>query len=64
MVPLPKRKISKGRRDRRRTHDALRAVHLVQCTQCGEMRLPHTVCPSCGFYQGREVVEIDKEEKK
>lgn len=64
MVPLPKRKISKSRRDRRRSHDALRALNLVQCTQCGEMRLPHTVCPNCGFYQGREVVEIDREEKK
>jgi large subunit ribosomal protein L32 len=28
------------------------------------MRLPHTVCPNCGFYQGREVVEIKKEKKK
>ena len=42
MVPLPKRKHSKGRRDRRRAHDGLQAVNLVQCSQCGEMRLPHT----------------------
>ncbi len=63
MVPLPKRKISKGRRDRRRAHDALKAVNLVQCSNCGEMRLPHTVCPSCGFYQGREVIEIQKEKE-
>jgi ribosomal protein L32 len=28
------------------------------------MRLPHTVCPNCGHYQGREVVEIEKEDKK
>jgi large subunit ribosomal protein L32 len=63
MVPLPKRKISKGRRDRRRAHDALKATNLVQCSNCGEMRLPHTVCPSCGFYQGREIVEVEKEKK-
>ncbi|MCJ7625305.1 MAG: 50S ribosomal protein L32 [Anaerolineaceae bacterium] len=56
MVPLPKRKISKGRRNRRRAHDALRSVNLIQCSNCGEMRLHHTVCPNCGFYQGREVV--------
>jgi large subunit ribosomal protein L32 len=62
MVPLPKRKLSKGRRDRRRSQDALVATHLVQCSNCGEMRLPHTVCPKCGYYQGREVVS--KEEKK
>ncbi len=64
MVPLPKRKLSKGRRDRRRAHDALVANNLVQCSQCGEMRLPHTVCPNCGYYQGREVISMKKEEKK
>jgi len=64
MVPLPKRKHSKGRRDRRRAQDALQAVNLVQCSQCGEMRLPHTVCPNCGHYQGREVVSVDKEAAK
>ncbi|MEN6411119.1 MAG: 50S ribosomal protein L32 [Anaerolineaceae bacterium] len=64
MVPLPKRKLSKGRRDRRRSQDALQANNLVQCSNCGEMRLPHTVCPKCGYYQGREVVSMEKEEKK
>jgi large subunit ribosomal protein L32 len=63
MVPLPKRKLSKGRRDRRRAHDALQAMNLVQCSQCGEMRLPHTVCPNCGHYAGREVVSVEKEKK-
>ena len=60
MTPLPKRKISKGRRDRRRAHDALKTASLVQCSNCGEMRLPHRVCPSCGHYQGREVISVDK----
>jgi large subunit ribosomal protein L32 len=64
MVPLPKRKLSKGRRDRRRAHDALVKTTLVQCSQCGEMRPAHTVCPSCGYYQGREVISMAKEEKK
>jgi large subunit ribosomal protein L32 len=64
MGPLPKRKLSKGRRDRRRAHDALDGVTLVQCSNCGEMRLQHTVCPSCGHYQGREVINMDKESKK
>ena len=64
MVPLPKRKLSKGRRDRRRAHDALQVNNLVQCSNCGEMRLPHTVCPNCGYYQGREVIAVAKEENK
>ncbi len=64
MGPLPKRKLSKGRRDRRRSQDFLVANNLVQCSNCGEMRMPHTVCPKCGYYQGREVVSMEKEDKK
>lgn len=63
MGPQPKRKISKGRRDRRRAHDSISALALVQCSNCGEMRLPHTICPSCGHYQGREVIQVEKEKK-
>lgn len=64
MTPLPKRKLSKGRRDRRRSQDALNVKNLVVCSNCGEMRLPHTVCPSCGFYKGKEVVTLEKEASK
>lgn len=56
MPPHPKRKHSKGRRDRRRSQDALTATPVVPCANCGEMRLAHTVCPNCGFYDGKEVV--------
>jgi large subunit ribosomal protein L32 len=60
MSPVPKRKVSPGRRDRRRAHDSLKLSNLVQCSNCGEMRLPHRVCPNCGFYQGREVIEVEE----
>ena len=61
MTPLPKRKLSSGRRDRRRAHDALKARDVVTCPNCGEPRLPHRVCPKCGFFQGREVLTIDND---
>ncbi len=64
MAPLPKRKLSKGRRDRRRAHDFLEVPNIVQCSNCGEMRLPHRVCPSCGHFRGREVFSVEKETKK
>jgi large subunit ribosomal protein L32 len=64
MGALPKRKISKGRRDRRRSHLAIKTTKLVACPQCHEMRLPHRVCPSCGSYKGVEVVEIKAKAKK
>jgi large subunit ribosomal protein L32 len=64
VTPHPKRKHSKGRRDRRRAHDALQPRNLVACSNCGSMRLPHTVCPNCGHYQGREVFEVKKEKQQ
>lgn len=64
MGPQPKRKHSKGRRDRRRAHDSLTAINTIACTNCGQMRLPHTVCSNCGHYKGREVIEIEKDKKK
>ncbi len=64
MGPLPKRKLSHGRTHRRRAHDALTPMHLVACDNCGEMKLPHVVCPSCGYYRGREVVAVGTEETK
>ena len=60
MTPQPKRKVSPGRRDRRRAHDALKSPNLITCSNCGEMRLPHTVCPNCGFYKGREVINVEE----
>jgi len=63
MVPQPKRKLSSGRRDRRRSHDALTPMNLVTCSNCGEVRPSHTVCPNCGHYQGREVITVEKEQK-
>ena len=60
MTPLPKHKSTSGRRDRRRAHDALKPRSSIACTNCGEVILPHRVCPKCGHYQGREVLEISK----
>ena len=68
MGPLPKRKLSWGRTHRRRAHDFLVPVQLVACDNCGEKKLPHTVCTNCGYYAGREVVAVgdpdDKKKKK
>ncbi|MDY6867940.1 MAG: 50S ribosomal protein L32 [Chloroflexota bacterium] len=62
MTPLPKRRVSSGRRDRRRAHDALKARNVVICPNCGEPRLPHRVCSNCGHYQGREILDITERE--
>lgn len=63
MPPQPKRKLSKGRRDRRRAHDSLQPMHLVRCPQCGTPRRPHHACPDCGTYHGQTIIEIEAEKK-
>lgn len=64
MPPLPKRKLSKGRRDRRRSHLALTPQNLTECPNCHQMHIPHRVCPNCGHYKGVEVVSVEQEKKK
>ncbi|MBT8378264.1 MAG: 50S ribosomal protein L32 [Ignavibacteria bacterium] len=54
-MPHPKRKISKSRRDKRRTHYKATAPSLGGCPNCGEMKLTHRACPSCGYYGGRSM---------
>ena len=61
MTPLPKRKVSKGRRNRRRAHDAIGVPNLVDCSNCGQKALPHRVCPNCGHYRGRQVLDVEDE---
>ncbi len=61
MGPLPKRKLSRRKRGNRRSHDALTLAHLVRCDNCGEYKVSHRVCPSCGTYKGREVITIEDE---
>jgi large subunit ribosomal protein L32 len=55
-MAVPKKKISKSRRDMRRAHHALKPVGSIECPNCGELKLPHHVCKACGYYDGREVV--------
>ncbi len=58
----PKRKISKGRRDRRRASTfKLNAPTIVECSQCHEMKLPHRICKHCGYYNGKEVINTEVE---
>ncbi|MFC1931410.1 50S ribosomal protein L32 [Chloroflexota bacterium] len=58
MGALPKRKISKARRGSRRSHSGMNPSRLDYCPQCHSPKLPHHVCPVCGTYGGREVIEV------
>ena len=57
-MAVPKSKISRSRRNMRRSHDAISADAYHNCDNCGELARPHHVCNHCGHYKGREVVEV------
>ncbi|MCL4477852.1 MAG: 50S ribosomal protein L32 [Deltaproteobacteria bacterium] len=54
----PKRRHSKSRRDKRRANYKLEATALVACPRCSQLMKPHHVCPTCGYYDGKEIVEV------
>ncbi len=55
-MAVPKRRTSKQRKRKRRTHFKLNMPGMVVCDNCGEMKLAHRVCKECGHYKGREVL--------
>jgi len=56
-MAVPKRKQSHARTAKRRSHNAIKPKQLVACPQCGTPAPSHVVCPTCGSYQGRTIVE-------
>jgi large subunit ribosomal protein L32 len=58
-MAVPKKKVTKSRRNQRRAHDALTANSYGECANCGELKRPHHLCAACGYYDGREVVELE-----
>ncbi|MBS3818318.1 50S ribosomal protein L32 [bacterium] len=57
----PKRKHSRSRKGKRRSHHALQLPSLSLCSNCGNPKSPHQACPECGYYKGRQVMEGKEE---
>lgn len=54
-MALPKKRTSHSRKGMRRSHHKVDTPAVIYC-ECGEPTLPHRVCPSCGTYRGRQVL--------
>ena len=60
-MAVPKGKVSKARRDKRRnSHWKLSVPGVVKCPNCGALIMPHRACRSCGKYNGREVFAVEE----
>lgn len=65
-MAVQQNRVTRSKRNMRRSHDSLTAVSGAECPNCGELKRPHHVCDSCGHYRDREVVskadEVDLED--
>lgn len=60
-MAVPKKRTSKARKRKRRTHFKVKITASQACPRCGDPKLPHRVCPTCGYYRGEEVIQAESE---
>jgi large subunit ribosomal protein L32 len=63
-LAVPKSKTSKSKRDKRRTHDRLRVLNIVECPRCHSKKISHRVCENCGYYSENEIIRFEEKGKK
>lgn len=63
-MAVPKSKTSKSKRDKRRTHDRLRVLNIVECPRCHSKKISHRVCENCGYYSENEIITFEAKSKK
>ncbi|PIU78282.1 MAG: 50S ribosomal protein L32 [Candidatus Moranbacteria bacterium CG_4_10_14_3_um_filter_44_15] len=63
-MSVPKQRHTKGRRNRRRANIKISSKNLIVCSHCSKMIVKHRICPHCGYYKGKKLVEIKTKKKK
>jgi large subunit ribosomal protein L32 len=61
-MAVPKRKVTPSRRGMRRAHDFLTETTAHECSNCGVLKRAHHICPSCGHYDGKQILADYKKE--
>ena len=57
-MAVPKKKVSKSKRNMRRSHHALNWPRSIKCSSCGELKLAHHICSYCGTYRKQKIRHI------
>ncbi len=63
-MAVPKKKTTKSKRNKRRMHLYAKVPSLTICPQCKEKKIMHAICKECGYYKGREVIDVLKDKTK
>ena len=58
-MAVPRNRHSNARKNSKRAHHAKKEIHVLKCSNCGKMHLPHRMCLFCGYYRGHAVIAKD-----
>ncbi len=59
-MAVPKKRVSKQRKRKRRTHYKAKKVTLGTCSKTGDPKRRHRVCPTSGIYRGRRIYDVEQ----
>ena len=57
-MAVPRHKPTRSKVGQSRMHKNIKLLHLNVCPKCKKPVLSHTVCLNCGFYKGKEVINV------
>ena len=60
-MAVPRNRTSNARKNSRRAHHAKKPKNTSNCSNCNTPRIEHRICPHCGFYSGRTVIQSKTE---
>ena len=63
-MPHPKKRKTKSGKNQRRSHHSLKKIDLINCKKCNQPIKPHIACSNCGYYNGKEAIDILKKLSK
>ena len=59
-MAVPKRKTSKSRRNKRRSHHKVSSINIIEDKKSGEFRLSHHIDLKTGMYNGKHILDPKK----
>ncbi|MFH1533048.1 MAG: 50S ribosomal protein L32 [Pseudomonadota bacterium] len=59
-MAVPKKRKSPSKRDSRRAANSKISVRSpATCSRCGQSKVPHHVCPHCGYYKNKQILAVE-----
>lgn len=57
-MAVPRHRHTRSSVGQRRMHQFIKPASLTSCQKCGKPVQPHTICKNCGFYKGKEFIDV------